>query len=201
MALNMTKFQRIVIAVVSILVYALVCPVYSSSDEPDWYTVPPEDSAYYYGVGYSTKSMNDAEGAARVDMILGIAATIRVEDEDEQSSTDDGRYEKIKTEFRRKYRIYAEQDALPGVKIAKRHNPHSRQMEYYALARLSQEKLRQYMEKRQKEVKRQAENGDKKLKEGNVIAALKVYREALKVAQKLKFLYSEIVNTPNGTSN
>lgn len=201
MVLNMTKFQRIVIVFVSILVYALVCPVYSSSDEPDWYTVPPEDSDYYYGVGYSTKSMNDAEGEARVNMILGIAATIRVEDEGEQTSRDDGKYENIKMGFGRKYHIYAEQEALPGVKIAKRHNPHSRQMEYYALARLSQGKLRQYTEKRQEEVKRHAEHGDKKLKEGNIIAALKVYREALKIAQKLKFLYSEIVNIPDGTSD
>ena len=196
----MIKFQRTVISLVSILVYALVCPAYSRSDEPDWYKKTPKESEYYYGVGFSTESINDAENDARADLILGIAVTIHVEVEQVYRSTDDGKYEKAKSEFRTRNRSYAKQESLPGVEITERESDHT-QREHYALARLSQEKLHQYMEKRQNDVKQHAGHGDKSLEEGDVITALKAYRAALKTAQTLKFLYNETADAPDGNSD
>ena len=180
------------------LVYVLVYRPYCGNAEPNWYKKTPKDPAYYYGVGYSTESMNNAEDAARANLILEITVTIYVENEQTYMSIDDGQYERVKGEFRTRNRSYAKQESLPGVEIIERKIG---QTEYYALARLSQEKFHQYMEKKQKEVKQHTEHGDRNLEKGNVIAALQAYWEASKIAQTLKFLYSEPENGSNSPSD
>jgi len=193
----MKELQQIIISVVSILVYVLAYFPDCSNAEPNWYKKTPKDLEYYYGVGFSTESINNAEDNARVELILSIAVTIDVEVEQTSTSIDDGEYEKAKNEFKIRNRSYAKQESLPSVEIIERKSDRNK---HYALARLSQERFCQYIQKKQKEVKRRAEHGNKNLGEGDVIAALKAYQGALKIAQTLKFLYNETENMPDSLS-
>ena len=95
----MTKSQEITIFVASILVYAMACVEYSEADPPIWYTETPNSNEYYYGVGHSKESIEDAEAKARKDLIMGIAVTIHAEVEQHSWSVDDGNSEKTEAEF------------------------------------------------------------------------------------------------------
>ena len=186
--LKMTKSKRIVISVTSILVYAMACVAYSETEPPSWFTKTPNDDDYYYGVGYSKESIEDAEAKAREALIMGITVTIHVEVEQYSQSVDDGNSEKIEAEFRTQSRSYAKQELLQEIKIDERkHGP----PDYYALAHLSREKYRQHMKQKHTEVQKRAEFGDGRLADGYVIDALKAYSEALKIAKTLTFLNGE----------
>ena len=96
----MTKAKEIVLSVVPILFYTIVYVAYSEVEPPPWFIETPNDDYYYYGVGYSTKGMEDAEAKARKELILGIEATIQVAVTSDSHSVDDGNSEKSKEEFR-----------------------------------------------------------------------------------------------------
>ena len=187
----MTKSQEIVISVASILVYAMACVEYSEADPPIWYTETPNNYDYYYGVGHSKESIEDAEAKARKALIMGIAFTIHAEVEQHSWSVDDGNSEKTEAEFRTESRSYAKQESLPGVEI---HSRSSDRTGDYALARLSRKKYRQHMKQKHIEVGEVAAFGDRSLADRHVIAALKTYSDALKIAKTLTFLDDEASN-------
>ena len=179
----MTKSQEITIFVASILVYAMACVEYSEADPPIWYTETPNSNEYYYGVGHSKESIEDAEAKARKDLIMGIAVTIHAEVEQHSWSVDDGNSEKTEAEFRTESRSHAKQESLPGVEIHSRFS--SDRTGHYALARLLRKKYRQHMKQKHIEVGKGAASGDKNLADGHVINALKTYSDALKIAKTL----------------
>ena len=195
-----TKVQQTLIFFMLIWGYVLVYPTYSRSDEPDWYNKTPDDIGYYYGVGFSTESIGEAVSDAHANLILGIQVTIHAEVEHAHESTDDGKHEKVKSEFKTRNRSYAKLESLPGVEIVERKTDPD-QGKHYVLARLSEEKFHQYLKKKQGDLKRHIEHGDKRLQERDVIAFLKAYREALKIAQTLKFLYDEVANVRGSHSD
>ena len=187
--LKMKKSKEIVLSVASILFYTITSVAYSAVEPPSWFIETPNDDDYYYGVGHSTKSMEDAEAKARQELILGIAATIHAEIEQHSQSVDDGNSEKTEAEFRTQSRSYAKQESLPGVEIFRRYPGRTGD---YALARLSREKYRQHMKQKHIEVGEVAASGDRSLADGHVIAALKTYSDALKIAKTLTPLDDEV---------
>lgn len=189
--LKMMKPKEIVLAVTSILFYIIVYVAYSEVELPSWFKEPPSDEGYYYGAGHSTKSMEEAEAKARKNLILVIAATIHAEVEQHSRSVDDGNSERTEGGFTTRSRSYAMQESLPGVEICERHLG---QTDFYARARLSQEKYRQHMKQKYTEVQEIATSGDKKLADGHVIDALKAYSAALTTAKTLTFLDGEASN-------
>ena len=185
----MAKSQEIVISVVSILVYAMACVEYSEADPPPWFIETPNDDDYYYGVGHSKESMEDAKAKARQELILGIRATIHAEVEQHSWSVDDGNSETTESEFTAWSRSYAKQESLLGVEIFRRHPGRTGD---YVLARLSREKYRHHMKQKHIEVGEVAASGDRSLADGHVIAALKTYSDALKIVKTLMPLNDEV---------
>ena len=185
----MTKSKEIVISVASVLVYAMACVAYSETEPPSWYIKTLNDDDYYYGVGHSKESMEDAEAKARQGLILGIRVTIYAEVEQHSQSVDDGNSEKTEAEFRTQSRSYAKQESLPGLEISDRHREGTGG---YARARLSRKKYRLHMKQKHIKVGEVAASGDRSLADGHVIAALKTYSDALKIVKTLTPLDDEV---------
>ena len=199
---EMTKPQRIVLTLALFLVYPLISIMYSEkalpNDAPIWFTKPPSDIAYYYGVGYSAKDPKDADAEARINLIMGIATTIHAEVDQETHSVVEGSDEKTKNEFRTRSRSYAKQEALQGLEISKRHRGAGKP-EYYSLARLSREKFSQQMQNKQADMEKIVAHGDNDLGDGKVLAALKAYNHAFEIAQALAFFYEDTSNVSEKT--
>ncbi len=151
--------------------------------QPDWYKKPPHDDRYYYGVGMSTENMDRAEDKAYANLAQGILSKIEVQQVSRVISTGVGKYEIIRQDYSDLTRITAKQ-TLPGVHIKNR-DPQGNK--HYALARLSREKYRQYIEKQWDKVRKIVSYGDSSKTTRDVVSALQEYSKALNVARTLPF--------------
>ena len=168
----------------------LICacaPALIAQAEPNWYKKPPNDDKYYYGVGMSTESMDDAENKAYADLCRKIGIKMSVQEVYRFHSSKTGKNEIISRDYSGSTRIIAEYD-LQEVEISARlPRRQGQETEYYALAHLSREKYGNYVQEQWDRLRTMVAYGDSSIATSDVVTALKEYSEAWKVAKTLPF--------------
>ena len=162
--------------------------------QPSWYQNHPENDTYYYGVGSSTESMDNAENDAFSDLIQRIHTNITVEKFRRTRSTGVGERENIESEFEVTVRIGSEQKSIQGLGIARREMQRGN---YYALARLRREDFHRQINRMWKEIQQRVDYGTSSLPPILSIAAIS-FSEAVLDAEERAALNIRIKNVGLG---
>ena len=188
---------RLILCVASLLICALVTFSCTHTHPPKWFNDTPDDKKYYYGVGSSSESIDEAEEKAREDLVKNIKIKIKHEYTLIEKHSQTETYGPNQKPIEKKDQALSQSDSrtttvaegvIAGSKIYKRHKGHEGHPDHYALAKLSHKNLCKQVKKDLSSIEKMVADGDKKLEEKDIVAALELYNEALLSSESITII-------------